>query len=133
MAIKTFTVANVKLNGTAGTAIGNLDSAALTVSMDNAECTAFGDSWKKYLTLAKGWTLTVNAKYDYQDLGATSLRTEFVTGDCVVTSVTMYETASCYFSGDTIVTNYSENVAVGSPDTFSVTFMGNGTLGYTAG
>ena len=133
MAIKTFTVANVKINGTSGTAIENVESAALTVTMDNAEATSLGDSWKKYLTLAKGWTVTVNAKYDNTDTAASSLRTEFISGDCVVTSVTMYETASCYFSGDTIVTNYSENAAVGSPDTFSVTFMGNGTLSYTAG
>ena len=133
MAIKTFTVANVKLNGTSGTAIGNVENAALSVSVDSAESTAFGDTWKKYLTLAKGWTLTVSAKYDNTDAAATSLRTEFVTGDCVVTSVTMYETASCYFQGDTIVTNYSENAAVGSADTFSVTFQGNGTLSYTAG
>lgn len=133
MAIKTFTVANVKLNGTSGTAIGNLDNAALTVSIDTAESTAFGDTWKKYLSLAKGWQLTVSAKYDNTDAAATSLRTEFVTGDCVVTSVTMYETASCYFQGDTIVTSYNENAAVNSADTFSVTFMGNGTLSYTAG
>ena len=133
MAIKTFTVANVKINGTAGTAIGNVDSAALTVSMDAAESTSFGDTWKKYLTLAKGWTLTVNAKYDNTDAAATSLRSEFITGDCVVTSVTMYETASCYFSGDTLVTAYNENAAVGSPDTYSITFQGNGTLSYTAG
>ena len=133
MAIKTFTVANVKLNGTSGTAIGNIENAALTVAMDAAESTSFGNTWKTYLTLAKGWTLTVNAKYDNADVGASSLRTEFITGDCVVTSVTMYETASCYFSGDTVVTNYSENAAVGSPDTFSITFQGNGTLSYTAG
>ena len=133
MAIKTFTVANVKINGAAGTAIGNLDNASLTVTMDTAESTSLGDSWKKYLSLAKGWQLTISAKYDNTDDAATSLRTEFVSGDCVVTSVTMYETASCYFQGDTIVTNYSEGAAVNAPDTFSVTFMGNGTLGYTAG
>lgn len=133
MAIKTFTVANVKLNGTAGTAVGNLDNASLTVTMDSAESTSLGDTWKKYITLAKGWQLTVSAKYDNSDVGATSLRTEFVSGDCVVTSVTMYETASCYFQGDTIVTNYSEGASVNAPDTFSVTFQGNGTLSYTAG
>jgi len=130
MAIKTFTVAAVKIGGTA---IGNVENAALTVSMDSAESTSFGDTWKKYLTLAKGWQLTVSAKYDNSEAMATSLRTEFISGDCVVTSVTMYETASCYFSGDTIVTNYNENAAVGSPDTFSDTFQGNGTLSYTAG
>lgn len=133
MAIKTFTVSAVKFNGTGGTTIGNIDNATLTVTMDSAESTALGDTWKKYLTLAKGWQLTVSAKYDNTDAGATSLRTEFVSGDCVVTSVTMYETASCIFQGDTIVTNYSEGAAVNAPDTFSVTFQGNGTLSYTAG
>jgi len=133
MAIKTFTVAALKINGTSGTSVGNLDNASLTVTMDSAESTALGDTWKKYLTLAKGWTLTVSGKYDNTDAGATSLRTEFVSGDCVVTSVTMYETASCYFMGDTVVTNYSEGAAVNGPDTYSITFQGNGTLSYTAG
>lgn len=133
MAIKTFTVANVKVNGTSGTTLGNIKSATLVVTMDTAESTVFGNTWKTYLTLAKSWTLNVTTQYDNTDLGATSLRTEWLTGDCVVTSVTMYETASSVFIGDTILTNYNEGAAVNAPDTLSVTFVGNGALTYTPG
>lgn len=133
MAIKTFTVANVKLNGTSGTAIGNIKSAVLTVTVDTADTTSFGDTWKKYITLGKGWQVVVTAEYDNTDAAATSLRTEWITGDCVVTSVTVYETPSCYMQGDTILTNYSQNIGVGSEDTYTVTFLGNATATYTAG
>jgi len=133
MAIKTFSVANVKYNGTGGTAIGNIQSAVLTVTVDTAEITSFGDTWKKYLQLGKGWTLTVTAGYDNTDTAATGLRTEWITGDCVVTSVTMYETASCYFMGDSILTGYTMNQGVNGIDTYTVTFLGNATAAYTAG
>lgn len=133
MAIKTFTIANVKLNGTSGTTIGNIKSATLVVTMDTAETTVFGNTWKTYLTLAKQWTLNVTTQYDNTDLGATSLRTEWLTGDCIVTSVTMFETASSVFIGDTILTNYNEGAAVNAPDTLAVTFIGNGALTYVPG
>lgn len=133
MAIKTFTVANVKYNGVSGTAIGNVQSASLSVTMDTAESTSLGDSWKEYITLAKSWTLNVTALYDNTDTAATGLRTEFISGDNVVTSVTMYETASCYFQGDTILASYQEGANVNGAATYTVTFTGNGALTYTAG
>jgi len=133
MAIKTFTIADVKINGTAGTSIGNTISATLTVNMDVAESTGFGDTWKEYIALAKSWNLSVNTNYDNADAGASSLRTEFISGDCVVTSVTMYVTGSSVFVGDTILTGYNEGASVNAPDTLALTFQGNGALTYTAG
>jgi predicted secreted protein len=131
MAVKTFSVANVKIGGTAGTTIGNIESANLTVTMDTGEITAFQSTWKTYVTLAKSWQLTVTAKYDNSDAGATALRTEWVSGDNLVTSVIMYENASAFCSGDTILTSYTEGATVNAVDTYSVTFMGNGALSYT--
>lgn len=133
MAIKTFTVANVKYNGTSGTAIGNIQSASLSVNLDTAESTSLGDSWKEYIALAKSWTMSVTALYDNTDAAATGLRTEFISGDNVVTSLTMYETASCYFQGDTLLASYQEGANVNGADTYTVTFTGNGALAYTAG
>jgi predicted secreted protein len=132
MAIKTFTVANVKLGGTAGTSIGNIQSANLTVNMDVGEATSFQDTWKKYLTLAKSWQLTVSALYDNSDGGATALRTEWVSGDNIITSVVMMENASSYYMGDTVLTSYVEGASVNGLDTYSVTFQGSSSLTYTA-
>lgn len=133
MAIKTFTVANVKINGSSGSALSNIQNASLTVSLDTAESTAFGDTWKEYTALAKAWGLTVSVHYDNTDTTVSSLRTEFISGDGVVTSVTMYETASCWFQGDTILTGYNEGASVNGMDTLSLTFQGNGALTYTVG
>ena len=133
MAIKTFTVASVKINGTSGSALNNIESANLTVNIDTAESTGLGDTWKEYTALAKSWGLTVSVRYDNTDTTASTLRTEFISGDGVVTSVTMYETASCYFQGDTIITGYNEGASVNNMDTLTVTFQGSGALAYTVG
>jgi predicted secreted protein len=131
MAIKTFTVAAVKINGTAGTTLTDVDSANLTVNMDTGETTGFGDTWKEYVALAKSWQLTVAGKLDPVGTAVSSLRTEFISGDNIVTSVVMMESASSYFSGDTILTSYTEGASVNGVDTYSCTFQGNGALSYT--
>ncbi len=131
MAIKTFTVASVKLGGTAGTTIANVDSANLTINMDTGETTGLGDTWKEYVSLAKSWQLTISCKLDNVDAAASALRTEFISGDNIVTGVVMMESASSYFSGDTILTSYTEGASVNGVDTYSCTFQGNGALSYT--
>lgn len=131
MAIKTFSVANVKLNGSAGQAVGNIESATLTITLDTGEITSLGDSWKEYLALGKSWSLALTAKYDDTDKGATSFRSSIVSsGTCVLTSVCMFENASAYFIGDTILASYSEGASVNAADTMSVTLTGNGVLTY---
>ncbi len=133
MGILTFKVANVKLNGSGGTAIDNMESAALTVNMDMAETTSLGDTWKEYIALAKSWGLTVTAKYDNVDGAASALRVEFISGDCTVTSVTMFvntAATTASFCGDTILTGFNVNKSVNAVDTYTVTFQGNGTLTY---
>lgn len=133
MAIRTAMIANVKLNGTSGTALNDIQSATLSVNGDTYESTGFGDSWKEYIAGCKGWSLSVNVLLDNTSAGFIACTSEWTAGDQIVTSVTMYVTASSYFSGDTLITGQTVNVGVNSADTLALTFLGNGALTYTAG
>ncbi len=133
MAIRTAMIANVKYNGASGTAFNDIQSATLTINGDTYESTGFGDSWKEYVAGCKGWSLAVTLAFDNTSAGFIAMASEFTAGDSIVTSLTMYVTASCYFQGDSLITGQTVNVGVNAMDTYAMTFIGNGALAYTAG
>lgn len=132
MAIRTAIVSNVKLGGSVGTAIGNLQSATLTMNIGTVDTTGFGDTWAEYIALVKSWGLSVTCAYDNVDAGVAILQTEFMSGDCVQTSLCMFVNTAAttsYFLGDSIITGFSLSIA--GPDTVTLTFLGNGALTLT--
>lgn len=132
MAIRTAIVSSVKLGGSAGTALGNLQSATLTMNIGTADTTGFGDTWAEYIALVKSWGLSVTCAYDNTDTGIAALQTEFMSGDCVQTSLCMFVNTAAttsYFLGDSIITGFS--LAIAGPDTVTLTFLGNGALTLT--
>lgn len=128
MAIKTFKVGKVKIDAND---LGEVDSATLSISLDIAETTELGDSWKSQLPLGKSWNLACSMKYNPDNTAQAALRTEFISGDGDLASVKMYEDAVKYFHGAAIITAFNVTKAINAPDVVSITIEGNGALSYT--
>ncbi len=127
MAIKTFKVGKVTVNGTA---LASVENANLNIVLEPGVVTSIGDSWRKLIALAKSWSVTLTMKNNPSDSAQSALRTEFISGNGLVTALLVYEDATKYFSGSAYLTQYAPTKSVGSVDTLAVTFEGNGTLSY---
>ena len=125
MSILTHKVGKVEV---AGVEIGELNNASLNITIDIAEKTKIGDTWKEQLALGKSWNVTLSLKYNPADPVQLSLRTEFIEGTGDIAQLDVYETDTEYFRGAAIITAFNVTKAINAIDVLSITFEGNGAL-----
>jgi len=128
MAIKTFKVGKVQINGSD---IGEINNATLNITFDIGESTEIGDTWKEQIALGKSWNFSGSLLYNPADTAQLAMMTEFISGDGDIADIRMYEDATKYFSGACVITAFNVVKAINAPDTLSMTFEGNGALSYT--
>uniref|UniRef100_A0A6M3IGS8 Tail protein n=1 Tax=viral metagenome TaxID=1070528 RepID=A0A6M3IGS8_9ZZZZ len=113
------------------TQLTNAVDATVTINVNNADVTPIGTSWETVLVLHKGWEMNVSANYDAADTAQAAIITAFTTGASTFTSLTLYEDGTGNYVGSGIVTSASVTKSVGSPDKFTASFKGTGTLSHT--
>lgn len=129
MAVKTFTVSQVKI---AGNKVANVENAALAITINTGETTGLGDTWRSLVTLGKQATLTMTYSQNTTDTAQNVLASEWITGDCVPGTVQMYYDTSHYFTCATMfITGWSETEAVGAANKISVTLESNTSVSKT--
>lgn len=128
MAIKTFKIGKVQIDGND---VGEVDNATLSITFDIGETTELGDTWKEQLSLGKSWNLSLSLKSNPTDPAQAAMRAEFISGDGAVADIRMYEDATKYFSGASVITAFNITKSVNAIDVLAMTFEGNGALGYT--
>jgi len=128
MAIKTFKVGKLEINGTE---LGDLDNMSLNITIEAGDTTAIGDTWAAAIPLGKNWNVSGSTKYDPADTAQLELMTEFISGDGDLAAISVYEDATKYYSGAAIITSFNVNKAVGAVDTLAITLQGTGSLSYT--
>lgn len=127
MAILTSKVGKLKIGDSV---LGEVNNASLAVTIDVAETTEIGDTWKTNLSLGKSWTLSASLIYNSDNTGQALMRTEFMTGDGEVTALKMYEDGTKYFQGNAIITSFNITKGINAADALSVSFVGDSTLSY---
>ena len=128
MAIKTFKVGKLQVDAAD---VGEVSSMSMNITIDVAETTEIGDTWKTNLSLGKGWDVSGSLLYDPDDTAQAALRTEFIDGDGALADVRVYEDATKYFSGAGVITSFSVTKGIGAADTVAISIQGNGSLSYT--
>jgi len=106
-------------------------SASLSITIDPGDISYIGTTWKRNLSLAKSWSLSLTFDYDSTDTAQVALRDELITGDGDIPSVSMYEDDTVYFDGAAQLGSWSHPKAAGALDIISVTLNGNGPLSYS--
>ena len=127
MAIKTFTVGKVLVNTNT---LPNVETATPTVTINTGEVTSIGNTWRELVALGKSWSCTIVVKRDPANTAYAAVRTEFMSGDGLVTDLSIYEDATKYFHGSCYVTQFAPTKSVGNVDSTSITFEGTGLLTY---
>ena len=125
MAILTHKVGKVKIDAND---LGEVDNASLSVTTDMGETTELGNTWKEHLSLGKSWNLSASMKYNPGNTAQAALKTEFISGDCALAAVYMYEDDTNYLTGAGIITSFNVTKAINAIDTLSITIEGDGAL-----
>ena len=128
MAIKKFTVGKVTVN--ANELTGLVENSAPTFTINTGDTTAIGMTWRELISLGKSWSLSLTVKTYPANTAYTALRTEFMSGDGLITTLNVYEDATKYFTGSAILTQFAPTKSVGNVDSTAITFEGTGTPSY---
>jgi hypothetical protein len=128
MAISTATVGKVVI---AGTTVGDVVNATLTLDTGNAETTQLSDTWGNVAATGKKWTLAMTCNYNNADTAQAALRTEYISGDCVLATVEAWVDATNYFIATAaLISNFTLAKSVGGVDQLTTTIMGKAPLSY---
>ena len=128
MAISTATVGKVVIGGTT---VEDVVSATLTVETGNADTTALSDSWGDVVPTGKKWSLACTCTYDNADTEQAALRTEYISGDCVLATCEMWVDATNYFIATAgLLTNFTLAKSAGGADQLTFNIMGKAPLSY---
>jgi len=119
---------SIKVNtqGSAATiVVGEITSFAVSITVDTAEDSAFGDTWKTRKAGLKDWSATIDVQFDQADVGQVKL----LEGAHLACEFTSYTGAT--FTGDAFVTGRS--VTNSDPNGTSIVsqsfqLTGNGAL-----
>lgn len=129
MAIKTYRVGKVLIEGSQ---IGNVDNAQLAIDFANAETQAIGTDWRDVTPLGRGASLQLTCSYDPADVPQAAIRTEFISGDGLLSAIQMWEDVSHYFSfSGCMVTTCNIAKTVGGVDKINITLVAKGAVSYT--
>ena len=128
MAIKKFTVGKVEVNSNVLT--GLVENAAPTFTINIGDVTAIGMTWREIISLAKSWSLSLTVKTYPANTAYAAIRTEFMSGDGLITTLNVYEDGTKYFTGSCYVTQFAPTKSVGNVDSTAITFEGTGTPSY---
>lgn len=127
MAALAGTGGSVKLGSNTVAEIGEW---SLDIGLDTNEVSAFGDSWKRFITGLKGWTGSATGRFDQTDTnGQVALQNALLNGTTV--SIRLYVNATNYYSGTAYITQESPKASVGGTVDVDFSFTGTGALSYT--
>jgi len=123
--------ADLKLSGSALEADGN--NVTLDISVDTAEVTAFGDTYKDYLEGVAEWSITAEFFFDGANAKAADVAFDMIGSGkkAVIFYPGGSSATNIYYSGSAIVTRKNITAPVGGAVTVSLTLQGSGTLAKT--
>lgn len=129
MAIKTHLVGKLLIEASQ---IANVDNMTLTMDVGQGETTSIGMGWADVVPLVKRASLQVTCSYDPVDTPQASIRTEFISGDNLMSAIQAWEDTSHYFAmSGCMVTACSLAKSVGGVDKLSFTLLAKGAISYT--
>lgn len=130
MSIKTHLIGKLLIEATQ---CANVDSMNLTVDVGQGETTGIGQGWADVVPLVKRASLQVTCTYDPADTAHGLVRTEFITGDCLMSAIQAWEGLTAHFDmSGAMVTACGVTKSVGGVDKLSFTLVCKGALSYTA-
>jgi len=128
MAIYKHTAGSFKVEASA---LNEIVDFSVNVTVNVADTTPIGVTWAENTELGKSWTMSITCNYDPDDTAQTALITAYTTGDALLTSIAAWGGATSNYAGSALITAATITKSVGSPDKFTATFTGRGTLSYT--
>ena len=130
MAIKTYKVGKVVIEAVQ---IHELLTATLTLTLGSEDTQEIGESWADPTGLGKAWSTSLTCKSDPADTAQAALRTEFVSGDGVLSATQYWVDGASYFSGSgALVTNMAMGKSVGGIDSVTFEILGKGAISWNA-
>jgi len=109
--------------------IVNVNSWSVDISIDLADITSLGDSWKEQLPTLKEWSGTIECHFDPADTtGQNALRTAALAGTQV--ALQFYVDGTYYYSGNAYIASQGVETPVDDKVSISFEFTGDGALTY---
>jgi len=117
-----------------GASLANDVEFTFNVMQATTESGGIGDVFVDRHALAKSWGGHVSGWYDPEDPALAALITAAKSttyDDLHMTSLSLYDNASAYYSGSCIITNVTVTKSMGSVDKFDFDFEGIGVFTYS--
>lgn len=111
------------------TVVGEMKEWSLDMQMDTPDATAFGDTWREFVSGIKTWTGSFSGNFDGSDSAQTSLRSAFLAGS--VCSYRFAVDSSHYFAGSALINGQSPSTSFDGLATTEFSIQGTGALTYT--
>jgi hypothetical protein len=120
----------ISIDGTTGKPV-YIDSWTLTPGINTAEVTAYGDSFKAYVSTIKEWSATCAGTLDRSDTTGQAVLLAKFESTAASTSINLwlYDSTS-HWQGTALVTGETINSSVSDKVSVSWTFQGTGALSY---
>jgi hypothetical protein len=113
------------------TFVGFMDSWSIDESIDTAEVTAYGSSFKDNESTLKSWTASLSGTLDRSNATQQTLLDQFEDGTLGNIAFRFYTSTRAYWSGNGRLTGNGITSAVGDKVAVSFSAIGNGALAFT--
>lgn len=108
----------------------NIDSWTLNPTIEVADITQYGSSFRARMQTIKDWTAEVSGTLDSTDAQQGTLLDQGTTSSGNI-ALRLYINDANYWSGNAVVTGFAVASSVGDKITVSYSLSGNGALSYT--
>jgi hypothetical protein len=110
-----------------------LDSWTLNPSIETADTTVFGSSFRSRVQTLKDWTVEASGTLDRTNAQQDALLDVFESGGSLGNSaIRLYTSTSQYWSGNAVLNSASVVSAIADKVTISYSLQGNGALSWTS-
>ena len=123
---------NTTSSTSASTALGMMDTWTLTPSIETADVTAYGSSFRDRAQTLKDWTAEMSGTLDRSDTQQDAILDMCSSGALGNIALRFYTHAASYWSGNGLLTGASVVSSIGDKVTMSYSFIANGALSFTS-
>lgn len=110
--------------------VAEISDWSLDISIDNAEETDFGDTWKEFLYTLRSASGSFTGRFDPSDTnGHAALQTEALSGTSGV-SLRLYINGMNYYSGTALLTGFQPKASVSGLVEVTYNFQFTGAVAY---
>jgi len=112
--------------------VADMGEWTINASLDTAEETAFGDSWKSYLAGLASWNGTCSGSFNVADAYQLIAHNYLIAATPVGTTAILrcFTNATNYYSGTIFMTGIRITAVIGDVVKIAFTFQGSGVLSY---